>query len=162
MEGNMALKREAWQAAGGFLGMEQFGSRNMAAGEVMYLLQQLRQQRGQIAFIPQAVAVHHIGTYTRCRFLRRAYWQGVSDGLLDYLIYRRSWLSTASRLILDTAAMIVLFGYACFSYLKADQAKGMFHLMRAIRRLGLVLSGMRLVGDWPRVRSWASAHHPAK
>jgi hypothetical protein len=24
--------------------------------------------------------------------LQRAYWQGVSDGLLDYLIHRRSWL----------------------------------------------------------------------
>jgi glycosyltransferase involved in cell wall biosynthesis len=162
MEGNMALKREAWHAAGGFLGMEQFGSRNMSAGEVLYLLQQLRQQRGQIAFVPQALAVHRMGTYTRRRFLQRAYWQGVSDGILDYLVYRRSWLSTINRMFLDAAALIVLFGYTGFFYLKTDQAKGMCYLVRAIRRLSLILSEMRIVGDWPRVRSWAAAHFPIR
>jgi glycosyltransferase involved in cell wall biosynthesis len=162
LESNMALKREAWQDAGGFLGMEQFGSRHMAAGEVLYLLQQLRQQRYQIAFVPQAVAVHRMGTYTRRKFLQRGYWQGISDGIFDYLVYRRSWLSTASHLFLDAAAMAVLLGYACLSYLKADQARGMFYLVRAVRRFSLVLSEMRLVGDWPRIRVWALAHHPIK
>jgi hypothetical protein len=160
MEGNMALKREAWHAAGGFLGMEQFGSQNMSAGEVLYLLHQLRRQRGQIAFVPQAVAMHRMGIYTRRRFLQRAYWQGVSDGILDYLINKRPWPSTIGRIIIDAAAMIVLFGYTGFSYLKADRAKGMFYLVRAIRRFSLVLSEMRLAGDWPRVRSWASAYPP--
>jgi glycosyltransferase involved in cell wall biosynthesis len=162
MESNMALKREAWQSAGGFLGMEQFGSRHMSAGEVLYLLKQLHQQRGQIAFVPQAVAVHRMGTFTRRRFLRRGYWQGVSDGILDYLVYRRSGLSTACRLFLDAAAMIVFFVYTCFFYIKADQAKGMFYLVRAIRRFSLILSKMRLLGDWPRVRSWVSTHHPTR
>ena len=162
MEGNMALTRGAWEAAGGFLGMEQFGSQHMAAGEVLYLLKQIERQRGKVAFVPGAVVHHHIGQRSRRWMLRRGYWQGVSDGILDYLICRRPWLSAISRMILDAAAMIVLFGYSGFSYLKADQAKGMFHLVRAIRRLGLVLSEMRLVGDWPRVRSWASAHPPAR
>jgi glycosyltransferase involved in cell wall biosynthesis len=162
VEGNMGIERRAWKAGGGFLGMEQFGSRGMAAGEILYLLQKLHQQRGKIAFVPQAIAVHHVRPSTQRRMVLRAYWQGVSDGLLDYLIYRRSWLSTAGRLVLDASAMIVLFGYTCFSYLKADQAKGIFHLMRAIRRLSLVLSEMRLIGDWPRIRVWASAHHPIK
>jgi glycosyltransferase involved in cell wall biosynthesis len=162
IECNMALTREAWHSAGGFLGMEQFGSKHMAAGEVLYLLKQIEYQEGKVAFIPGAIVHHHIGKRSRRWMLGRAYWQGVSDGILDYLIYRRSWPSTAGHLILDAAAMIVLIGYACFSYLKADQAKGMSYLMRAIRRLSLVLSEMRLVGDWPRVRSWASAHHPAK
>lgn len=162
MESNMALKREAWQSAGGFLGMEQFGSRHMAAGEVLYLLQQLRLKGGQIAFIPQAAAVHRMGTYTRRKFLQRGYWQGISDGIFDYIVYRRSWLSTGSRLFLDAAAMTILLGCTFFSYLKADQARGMSYLVRAVRRFSLVLSGMRLVGDWPRVRSWASTHQPAK
>jgi GT2 family glycosyltransferase len=145
-------------ASGGFLGMEQFGSRHMAAGEVLYLLQRLRQQSGRIAFAPQAVALHRMGTCTRRRFLQRAYWQGVSDGILDYLVHGGSRLSTIGHSIQDIAAMLVLAGYACFSYLKADQAKGTFHLVRAIRRLGLVLSEMHLIGDWARIRSWSSAH----
>jgi glycosyltransferase involved in cell wall biosynthesis len=162
MESNMALKREAWQSAGGFLGMEQFGSPHMAAQEVMYLLRQLHLKGGQIAFIPQAIAVHSMGKYTRRRFLQRGYWQGVSTGFLDYLIYRRSCPSTAGHLALDAAAMVVLLGYSCFFYLKVDQANGMFCQVRAVRRLGLVLSGMRIVGDWPLVRLWASEHLPAK
>jgi glycosyltransferase involved in cell wall biosynthesis len=162
MENNMALKREAWQSAGGFLGMELFGSRHMAAGEVLYLLQQLRQQGGQIAFVPQAVALHRMGTYTRRRFLQRGYWQGVSAGILDYLIYRRSWLSTINHLFLDIAAMLILLAYTCFSYLKLDQANGMFYLVRTVRRFSLVLSEMRLVGDWPRIRSWVLADRLAR
>jgi len=156
LESNMALKREAWKAAGGFLGMEQFGSKHMAASEVLYLLKQIERQGGKVAFVPAATVNHHIGQRSRRWMLRRAYWQGVSDGILDYLLFRRSWWSATSRIILDAAAMIVLFGYAGFSYLKADKTKGMFHLMRAIRRFSLVLSEMRLVGDWPRIRSWAS------
>ena len=162
IECNMALKRETWKAAGGFLGMDQFGSQHMAAGEVLYLLKQIECQRGKVAFVPGAVVHHHIGQRSRRWMLRRAYWQGVSDGMLDYLVCRRSWLSTISRIILDAAAMLVLFGYTGFAYLKADNTKGLFHLLRAIRRLGLLLSEMRLVGDWPRARSWAAAHHPAK
>ena len=162
IECNMALKREAWKAAGGFLGMEQFGSKHMAASEIRYLFKQIERQRGKAAFIPGAIAHHHIGQRSRRWMLRRAYWQGVSDGILDYLINRRSWLSTISRIILDAAAMICLFGFSGISYIKADKAKGLFHLMRAIRRFSLVLSEIRLVGDWPRVRSWASAHHPTR
>ena len=158
----MALTKEAWNAAGGFLGMEQFGSQHMAAGEVLYLLKQIERQGCKIVYVPGAVVHHHIGRRSWQWILRRAYWQGVSDGILDYLINRRSWLSTSGRIILDAAAMIVLFGYTCFSFLKIDQAKGMHHLMRAIRRLSLVLSQMRLVGNWSRVQSWALDHDLAK
>jgi GT2 family glycosyltransferase len=130
----------------------------MAAGEVLYLLKQIERQRGKVAFVPGAVVHHHIGQRSWRWMLRRAYWQGVSDGILDYLINRRSWLSTFSRIIIDVAAMFVLFGYTGVSYLTADKTKGLFHLLRAIRRLSLILGEMRLVGDWPRIRSWASNH----
>jgi glycosyltransferase involved in cell wall biosynthesis len=162
IECNMAVKREAWKAAGGFLGMEQFGSKHIAASEVLYLLKQIERQKGKVAYVPGAVVYHHIGKRSWRWMLGRAYWQGVSDGILDYLIYRRSWPSIASRLILDAAAIVVLIGYTCFSYFKADQPKGMSYLMRAIRRLSLIMSGIRLLGDWPRVRLWASTHPPAR
>ncbi len=158
MEGNMAISREAWHLAGGFLGMEQFGSRNMSAGEVLYMLYQLRKSGYQVAFVPQAVAMHRMGIYTRCRFLHRAYWQGVSDGILDYLIYRRSWLATIARIILDFAAMIVLFGCASLFYLAAREDRGMIYLVRAVRRFSLILSEARLAGNWHCVRTWISAH----
>lgn len=162
MESNMALKRESWHASGGFLGMEQFGSQHMAAQEIIYLLHQLRQKGGQVALVPQAIAVHRMGTYTRRWFMRRGYWQGVSSGVLDYLINRRSWLSTAIHLGLEATAMMVFLGYTCFSFIILDQAKGMFHFVRALRRFGLVISGMHLAGNWPLVWRWASTNPPAK
>jgi glycosyltransferase involved in cell wall biosynthesis len=160
LESNMALKREAWHASGGFMGMELFGSRHMAASEITYLLHQLRRQGGQIAFVPRAVAVHRMGVYTRRWFLRRGYWQGVSSGMLEYFINRRSWLSTAPYLIRDAIAMIVLLGISCFFFIKLEQTKGILYSVRATRRLSLVLSGMHIAGDWPRARSWVSDHHP--
>lgn len=157
IECNMGLKKEAWKAAGGFLGMDQFGSRHMAAGEVLYLLRQIEQQRGRVAYVPGAVAYHHVGSRSRRWMLRRAYWQGVSDGVLDYLVNKRSRPSTARRLAIDAAVMMALSGCTCISYLKADQAKGMSYLLRATRRFSLVLSELRLAGDWTRVQSWVSA-----
>ncbi|MCK4815869.1 glycosyltransferase family 2 protein, partial [bacterium] len=77
LEGNMALERKAWQAAGGFLGMEQFGSKHMAASEVVLLIKQLQRQGGKIAFIPEAAVHHHLGRRTWQWMLQRAYWQGV-------------------------------------------------------------------------------------
>jgi hypothetical protein len=41
IEGNMALAHGAWKAAGGFLGMDQFGGPHMAAEEIVYLIKQI-------------------------------------------------------------------------------------------------------------------------
>jgi hypothetical protein len=161
VEGNMALERTAWQAAGGFLGMEQFGSRGMAAGETLYLLEQLYRQRYKIAFVPQALAIHHVGKRTRGWMLQRAYWQGVSDAILYYLFERRSWFANIHRFGLDMAALLVLLGLAAGSYLMLNDGQGMYHLARAFRRTGLLLGEMHIVGDWPRVRSWLLEHDAA-
>jgi glycosyltransferase involved in cell wall biosynthesis len=158
VEGNMGLERSAWQATGGFLGMEQFGSRGMAAGEILYLLEQLYRQGYKIAFVPQALAVHHVGRRTRRWMLQRAYWQGVSDAVLGHLLKRRSWVSNTCQVGLDVGALVVLWGFAAGSFLMLNEGQGMFHLARAVRRLGLILGKLHLVGDWPRVRSWLSEH----
>lgn len=161
VEGNMGLERSAWQASGGFLGMEQFGSRGMAAGEILYLLEQLYRQRYKIAFVPQALAIHHVGRRTRRRLLQRAYWQGVSDAILACLLNRRSWFANIQRFGLDVAALSVLLGLAAGSYLMMNDGQGMYHLARAFRRIGLLLGEMHIVGDWPCVQSWLSEHDAA-
>ncbi len=153
------MKREAWKDAGRFLGMEQFGSKHMAASEVLYLLNQIERNNGKLAFVPNAVVLHHIGFRSWRWMLIRAYWQGVSDGILDYLISKRSPLSTVIQVIVNLTAMVVLLGFTSFSFLRADQAKVTFHLLRAIRRFSLVLCELRLVGDWPSIRAWELADH---
>jgi glycosyltransferase involved in cell wall biosynthesis len=155
VESNTAFERRAWQSAGGFIGMEQFGSRNMAAGEVLYLLHQLRRQGGRVAFVPAAVMEHHVNAPTRRRMLERAYWQGVSDAILKHLLHRRSGFSTAWRAVLDLGALLVLLGWSAATYASGNSAKGMYHLTRAVRRIGFLLSELRLVGDWQSVRTWS-------
>jgi len=162
IECNMALDRKAWEVGGGFLGMEQFGSKHMAASEVIYLLKQLRRHEGKIAFIPDAVVYHHIGRRTRRWLLQRAYWQGVSDAVLEHFFHMRSWLSTAYRIGLNLLALLVLLVYTAAFYLRIDNAKGLFHLMRAIRRAGLLLGELHIVGDWPKINIWLSEKKTAQ
>jgi GT2 family glycosyltransferase len=161
VEANMALDRNAWQAAGGFLGMEQFGSHPMAAGEVLYLQEQLYRLGGKIAFVPQAVAFHHLGSCSRTRMLRRAYWQGVSDALLACLLKKPSWISNILQTGLDAAACVLFLTAAAFSWVILKDAAAMYHLVRAVRRMGLVLGRLHIVGDWTRVRDWSSVHDSA-
>jgi glycosyltransferase involved in cell wall biosynthesis len=145
-ECNMALTREAWRESGGFLGMEQFGSENMAAGEVIYLLKQIERSKKKVTFIPEAVVHHHVSKLSWRRMFRRAYWQGISDGILDSFLNKRSAPSTLGRGLLDFMAMAILFGLAGFAHIRANRTRGAFHLLRAVRRLGLVLSEWHISG----------------
>jgi glycosyltransferase involved in cell wall biosynthesis len=158
IECNMALTRQAWESCGGFLGMEQFGSRHAAAGEVLYLLKQIERRGGKVAYVPEALVYHHVGRRPLRWMLWRAYWQGVSDGVLDWLLQKRSRVSSAGSIAVDSAALMALCGYTAFSYLKADSAIGVFNMLRAVRRLGLLLSKLRIQGDWRRVRAWVAVH----
>jgi GT2 family glycosyltransferase len=156
VESNTAFERGAWQAAGRFVGMEQFGSQSMAAGEVLYLLHQLRCRGGRVVFVPEAVMYHHVRAPSRRRMIRRAYWQGVSDALLDDLIHERTWLSIAWRSGRDLAALLVLLGLTAVSCLRRNDPRTAFQLARVLWRFGFLLGEIRVVGDWSRVRSWLS------
>lgn len=160
LEGNMAVRRENWKSSGGFLGMELFGSRNMASGEVLYMLHRVMAQGGLIAFAPQAVALHRMGTYTRRRFIQRGYWQGVSTGILDHLLYQPSLLSTLGQIVVDASAAGILFFRSLFHFIFMDEANGMCYLVRAARRFSLVLTAMRLTGDWTHINTWIKTNHP--
>ena len=157
-EGNMAITHEAWRAVGGFLGMDQFSSPHVASQEIVYLLEQVKRRGGKVAFIPAAVAHHHTAIPTQGRMLMRAYWHGVSDGTLDYLLRRFSRASAFFRSAFDAAAMFVFLFLSFFSLLVFNKADSMYHLLRAAARLGRVLSGLRLAGDWRRARLWLLTH----
>lgn len=160
VEGNMAVNHTAWKAAGGFLGMEQFGSRNMAAGEVLFLQHKLYQQGGKIAFVPDAIAYHHVGKQTLQQMVQRLYWQGVSDAIFDHILHRRPTSSTTYNVFLDLLKVPALLELAALSYFSNRKAKSMFHLARAVRRIGLLLGEMHLAGDWKAVATWLSKQNP--
>jgi glycosyltransferase involved in cell wall biosynthesis len=153
VESNTAFKKKAWQAAGGFIGMEQFGSRNLAAGEVICLLRELQKQGGKIAFVSEALMYHCISSTSRKRILLRGYWQGISDAMLAYILGNRSWGSSVLHAGKDFGAFVFLAGLALLSYTRFDEAKAMFYLTRSLRRIGFMVSEMHLVGDWTGIRN---------
>lgn len=160
-EGNMAITREAWEAAGGFLGMDQFSSPHVASQEIVYLLEQVKRRGGSVAFVPGAVAHHHTVIPTQRRMLMRAYWHGVSDGILDFLLRHFSAVKVIFHVVIDMTAMLIFLFLSFFFFLMLDKATSMYHLLRAAARLGRILSGLRLAGDWRRVRSWTLTQNHA-
>jgi glycosyltransferase involved in cell wall biosynthesis len=157
IEGNMAITRQAWETVGGFMGMDQFGSPHIASNESMYLLEQVKHKGGKVAFVPGAIVYHHKGIPTQQWMVMRAFWNGVSAGILEYILYRRTWASVAYHALLNTAAMIAFFTFSLFSLIRFDKAEAMYQLLIAISHIGQILSELHLVGDWHRVRSWMSA-----
>jgi glycosyltransferase involved in cell wall biosynthesis len=153
-EANLSIKKEGLTTLGGFLGMEQFGSRDMAATELKYFLWKAKRMGKKIAYVPAATAHHLIVPRSRSWMIQRAYWQGISDGILEYIIFRRKWWTAVARACLDSAALIVLLGHVICYIILSDQPNWMFHLMRAVRRLGLILSELHLRGYWYRVDAW--------
>jgi glycosyltransferase involved in cell wall biosynthesis len=158
IEGNMALTRQAWETGGGFLGMDQFGNPHVASQEIMYLFEQIKRNGGKVAFVPGAVAYHHKVIPSQRQLLMRAYWNGVSTGILEYLLYRRSWVSVAYYLLINLAATFIFLIFSLCSLIVFNEADAMYHLLRAIRRIGLVLNEMHLVGNWDHIHAWVSAN----
>jgi glycosyltransferase involved in cell wall biosynthesis len=153
IECNMAIRKAAWQTGGGFLGMEQFGSRHCAASEVVSLIDRITSKGGKVAYLPQAVIRHHVGKRDLHWMLARAYWQGVSDGLMDALLYRRS-TGMLQRVAVDAAALLALLGVALGSSFLGSFPRALSPFLRAVRRLGLLVCELHLAGDWQKVRAW--------
>ena len=142
--------------------MEQFGSRNMASGELKYCLFQAKKRGYKIAYVPTAIVHHHIAPRSRSWIVQRAYWQGVTDGLFDFLLTKRKFWDSLLRVYFDMAAMIVLFGNAAFFMILFAHPKWMFHLLRAVRRFSLILCRLHLIGNWPRIHDWRRQHPSLK
>jgi glycosyltransferase involved in cell wall biosynthesis len=157
-ECNMAMNKEILKKCGGFLGMEQFGSQHMSAGELMHFIWQARNQGGQIIYIPEAEARHFVTPRSRTWMIRRAFWSGISAGIANSLVYRRSFWEQIPQSILDLAAAAVLLLYAVVNIVTLRESRVILFLMRSTRRFSLFLSEMHVVGDWQRIRAWVAEH----
>ena len=157
-EGNMAIKKQAWESVGGFLGMDQFSSPHVASQEIVYLLEQIKRQGGRVAFVPAANANHQTTIPSWRQLLGRAYFHGISTAILDRLLGRFSGISAFFQFVLDVAALFVFLFLSFLSLLLFDLAAAAFHLLRAARRFGKVLANLHLTGDWRRVKVWMSTN----
>jgi GT2 family glycosyltransferase len=157
-EGNLSIQKTWLQKFGGFLGMEQFGSLNMAAAELKYCLWQANRSGVKIAYMPAAVAYHHVVARSRLWMVKRAYWQGISDGIFDYLIFKRHFLSSVIHACYDLAVMAGLFLLSLGFLIILDRPKWLYHLLRTVRRAGLILSELRIRGNWAYIYEWTRNH----
>jgi hypothetical protein len=83
----------------------------------------------------------------------RAYWQGVSDGLLDHLLGRRQ-AGIIRRAVTEAAALAALLGLFAGSIIFGSRPASLSLFLRAARRWGLLLSGLHLAGDWQQMRDF--------
>jgi len=158
IEGNMAIRKNAWKSVGGFLGMDQFNSPHVAAQENVYLLEQIKAKGGKVAFVPGALVNHRPSLPTKQQILNRAYFHGVSTGMLNYLIKGSSWRAAISRAAISATAMLVFLFLSLLNLFVFREVSSMDYLVRAAGRLGRVLSELRLTGNWSSVRAWALEH----
>lgn len=156
-EGNMAVKKQAWQNAGGFLGMDQFGSPHVASQEIVYLLEQINRQGGQVAFVPGANAKHQTIIPSWKQLVQRAYFHGISTALLNHLLARHSGVSSIFHFGMDVVAFLVFLFLSLVHLLVFDIASATYHFLRAAGRVGKILSNLHLTDNWQQIKTWASA-----
>lgn len=161
-EGNMAIKKQAWQSAGGFLGMDQFGSPHMASQEIVFLLEQIKRHGDRVAFVPDAIVNHQTIIPSWWQLVQRAYFHGTSTALLNHLLKRYSGSSSILHFVLDSAAFLAFLFLSLAYLLVFDIATATYQFLRAAGRTGKILGSLRLTGDWRRVKSWASTHRTKK
>ncbi|RLD07626.1 MAG: hypothetical protein DRI32_00545 [Chloroflexi bacterium] len=156
-EGNMAISKKAWESVGGFLGMDQFSSPHVASQEIVYLLEKIKRRGGKVAFVPGAIADHHTIIPTRKQLLTRAYFHGVSSGILNYLLKGFSLLFVIFRVAINGVATFVFLFLSFIFFFAFDRATSMDFLLRAAMRFGRALSELHLAGSWRSVRAWVLA-----
>lgn len=117
-------------------------------------LNQVKKAGGEIGYVPLAVAFHHVNPRSRTWMFRRAFWSGVSAGVINAMIERRKFWEILPNVFLDFGASIVLFFYSLLNFVALNDANFILYMMRSIRRLGLILCELHLIGDWHKIRSW--------
>jgi len=141
--GNMAFKASALKEAGGFsTGLGRIGKSLLSNEEL--LIQRELDGRGYARLYDPAVLVwHHVpaGRLTPEWFMRRFYWQGVSEALTFRLSDHAGLLRRVRNAGVDSAALVrspaeikALAG----SILKRGQTKDLPVRCRALRHLGLI------------------------
>lgn len=92
---NVSFRRNALLAVGGFLVNLGRRGTNLLSNEEVEVCHRLWATGQQLVYTPRAAVRHRIPGHrvTRRYLLRRGYWQGVSDTLLDQLICPRSRLA---------------------------------------------------------------------
>ncbi len=90
---NYALRREFWQQIGGFDPNLGRVGKNLLSNEELLVTELALKQGWQVAYLPAALAAHNVAPERLVKgwFLRRGWWQGVSECYREQLSGRAGW-----------------------------------------------------------------------
>jgi cellulose synthase/poly-beta-1,6-N-acetylglucosamine synthase-like glycosyltransferase len=146
---NYALRQTFLQQVGGFNpGLGRMGQ-NLLSNEELHMTQQALQRGLKVLYLPQALVAHRV-TPERLKpswFLRRSWWQGISEAHRQRLEQSLTWGQMRGR------AICLLRGLYRAIRHGLDPAQRFDNLVYAYGQLGYLLSSLKQLGQRPRVLS---------
>lgn len=143
---NYAVRKSFLDAVGGFDPQLGRVGQNLLSNEELHLTQQALGAGLEVLFVPQAQVAHHIAP-ERLRhrwFLRRSWWQGISECYRDRLTH------TLSGQRLRVRGLGLLRGLVKAFKNWQDPALRFENLVYAYGQLGYVVSALRQLLPWRR------------
>ncbi|WP_017300634.1 glycosyltransferase family 2 protein [Nodosilinea nodulosa] len=136
---NYAVKKSFLDAAGGFDPQLGRVGKNLLSNEELHLTQQALASGFEVLFVPQAQVAHNVAPERLHPgwFLRRSWWQGISE------CYREHLTRTLTGQRLKVRSMCLLRGLAKAIKSWPDPALRFENLVYAYGQLGYVFSGLR-------------------
>ncbi|MGG6240650.1 glycosyltransferase family 2 protein [Nodosilinea sp. AN01ver1] len=143
---NYAVKKSFLESVGGFDPQLGRVGKNLLSNEELHLTQQALSAGFEVLFVPQAQVAHNVAPERLHRrwFLRRSWWQGISE------CYREHLSHTLTRQRLRVRGLCLLRGLVKALKSWSDPALRFENLVYAYGQLGYVFSGLRHLAPGPR------------
>ncbi|MGB3201549.1 MAG: glycosyltransferase family 2 protein [Nodosilinea sp.] len=143
---NYAVRKQFLDSVGGFnLQLGRVG-KNLLSNEELHLTQQAIEAGYRVLFVPQAQVAHSIAPERLRRgwFLRRSWWQGISECYREHLTHTLTGQRVRMR------GLCLLRGLVKALKSWPDPALRFENLVYAYGQLGYVVSGLRYLLPWRR------------
>jgi len=90
---NYAIRRDFWQQIGGFDPNLGRVGKNLLSNEELLMTEMALQRGWHVAYLPAALAAHNVAPERLAQrwFLRRSWWQGISECYREQLAGRAGW-----------------------------------------------------------------------
>ncbi|PSN11430.1 glycosyltransferase, partial [filamentous cyanobacterium CCT1] len=146
---NYAVKKSFLASVGGFDPQLGRVGKNLLSNEELHLTQQALEAGFEVLFVPQARVAHNVAPERLYRrwFLRRSWWQGISE------CYREHLSHTLTGQRLQVRGLCLLRGLVKALKSWQDPALRFENLVYAYGQLGYVFSGLRHLAPRPRART---------
>ena len=136
---NYALRKTFWSQLGGFDAQLGRVGKNLLSNEELHMTQQALKREWKVVYTPDALVGHHVASERLQRrwFLRRSWWQGISECYREQLEGQLTWDSLRDRSLCLGRGLAKAMRYWNRSDLRFD------NLVYAYGQLGYLTNGLR-------------------